>query len=442
MILETWALQGIFVPVQLTSGSMAPGLLGPHFQVECDDCGYRFPCDAEPSPLRPEVGCLLCGWPHNRLPRDEALPGDRVLIGKAAYQWRNPRRWEVIAFRDPNHARRICVKRVVGLPGEVIELRDGDIYADGQIARKDLSQQRAMRLLVDDADLQPEETEHLPRRWRGVPGTTQWGFAGGRFAHPATPPGKQIDWLTYHHWQRRPNQPERADPSPVTDRYAYNATRTRRADQVHPACDLMVAFRLVKLVGKGTFVVRVTDGREEFRWQVDVRRGRYRVSRGDETVPSGVGALPDLQRPVLVEWSVFDDQLLLAFDGRVVLNHAYKPVQGRRQPSRTPLAIGVDGPGVEIRELKVFRDIYYGPAVGFAQRWAVEAPVSLASGEFFVLGDNNPASQDSRSWPQGPAVTSRLLVGKPVLVHFPAMRLQWGEWDIHVPDPTKIRYIR
>lgn len=57
-------------------------------------------------------------------PRD----GDRVLTEKVSYRFRSPRRWEVITFRNKDGVR--VMKRVVGLPGERISLRDGVITAD------------------------------------------------------------------------------------------------------------------------------------------------------------------------------------------------------------------------------------------------------------------------------------------------------------------------
>jgi len=59
-----------------------------------------------------------------------------------------------------------------------------------------------------------------------------------------------------------------------------------------------------------------------------------------------------------------------------------------------------------------------------------------------MLGDNSPVSEDSRTWPEGPAVPARLLVGKPLFVHFPAKRVQIGNWVFQVPDPARIRYIQ
>ena len=45
------------------------------------------------------------------------------------------------------------MKRVVGLPGESVEIRDGDVLINGRVARKSLVQQRNLRVLVYDQAL-------------------------------------------------------------------------------------------------------------------------------------------------------------------------------------------------------------------------------------------------------------------------------------------------
>lgn len=50
-------------------------------------------------------------------------------------QWRTPRRFEVIVFKYPNDpigTRRDFIKRVIGLPGEEIEIKNGVVYIDNQ----------------------------------------------------------------------------------------------------------------------------------------------------------------------------------------------------------------------------------------------------------------------------------------------------------------------
>ena len=48
--------------------------------------------------------------------------GDRVLTEKVSYWFRRPRRWEVITFVD-NSGQKV-MKRVVGLPGESVQMRE------------------------------------------------------------------------------------------------------------------------------------------------------------------------------------------------------------------------------------------------------------------------------------------------------------------------------
>jgi signal peptidase I len=84
--------------------------------------------------------------------------GDRVIVSKLAYQLHEPRRGDIIVFPSPadhsvDHSvlpvrvlrgifegvgltkptKEILIKRVVGLPGETVEGRDGHVYIDGRL---------------------------------------------------------------------------------------------------------------------------------------------------------------------------------------------------------------------------------------------------------------------------------------------------------------------
>jgi signal peptidase I len=57
--------------------------------------------------------------------------GDWVLTERVSYCLRQPRRWDVITFRNPEGVQ--IMKRVIGLPGEHVQLRnDGQIVIDGE----------------------------------------------------------------------------------------------------------------------------------------------------------------------------------------------------------------------------------------------------------------------------------------------------------------------
>jgi len=166
-LVQTWLLDGLVIPYRISGGSMAETLLGRHRDVGCADCGFAFSCGTDVLPLVPQAVCPNCGYAANQL--ESWLPdaaGERVLIDRAAFSFRPPRRWEIVAFRQSQQAEEILVKRVVGLPGESLEIRNGDIYVDGQIQHKSLAEQRALAVLVHDANFQPTREPKPPSRWR------------------------------------------------------------------------------------------------------------------------------------------------------------------------------------------------------------------------------------------------------------------------------------
>jgi len=64
-------------------------------------------------------------WPNYR---DRGLN----LINCWAYLWREPQRFDVVAIRLQAGSHVMLLKRVVGLPGETVEFRDGHLYIDGR----------------------------------------------------------------------------------------------------------------------------------------------------------------------------------------------------------------------------------------------------------------------------------------------------------------------
>ena len=133
---------------------------------------------------------------------------------------------------------------------------------------------------------------------------------------------------------------------------------------------------------------------------------------------------------------MIDQQALFAIDGRTAVAWPYERHETPSVPS-TPLAIGVRGLEVEIHDLRVYRDAYY------TQRGGTRAgSVQLAADEYFVLGDNSPISDDSRSWPDRGAVGAKLLVGKP-LTAVPSLDVTpWRGWHFQVPNLRRIQYIQ
>ncbi|MBN1908692.1 MAG: hypothetical protein JW818_03045, partial [Pirellulales bacterium] len=359
-------------------------------------------------------------------------------VDRASFLLRGPRRWEVVALRDPSYAKRLLVKRVVGLPGEAIQIRDGDVYADGRICRKPLATQRAMAVLVHDASFYAPDSDERPRRWRPEPPEGTWGSAEGRFAHPEQSGTSEVDWLVYHH-----EQPTGVgfEESPVMDDALYDQSRPRRSETARAVTDLMLAFRVARWSGKGDLVVRATDGQNVFETWINPAAGRFTVRRNNDSKPVAEGNIPKDDKRLDVEVSLFDRQFTLALQGEEVAAVPYEAGPMPRRPVAWPLAVGVRGLGVEIVRLRVFRDVYYTKPLSPSYRWGIDKPAVLPPGAYFILGDNSLISDDSRSWPAGPEAWAKLLVGKPFVIWFPRSPVVWGRWRFRVPDPTRIRYI-
>jgi len=74
------------------------------------------------------------------IPSESMVPtlkiGDRVLVNKLSYKLHDPRRGDIVVFKAPAAAAtadiKDLVKRLVGLPGDTIEGRDGVIFINGR----------------------------------------------------------------------------------------------------------------------------------------------------------------------------------------------------------------------------------------------------------------------------------------------------------------------
>ena len=75
------------------------------------------------------------------IPSESMVPkleiNDRILVNKLAYDFGNPERGDVVVFRTPPNSQirgmDDLVKRIVGLPGDTIEGRDGHVYINGAL---------------------------------------------------------------------------------------------------------------------------------------------------------------------------------------------------------------------------------------------------------------------------------------------------------------------
>lgn len=65
--------------------------------------------------------------------------GDRLVIDKLSYHWRPPQRGDIVVFHPPGQlvdlgydGRQAFIKRIIGVPGETLQVRQGQLLLNGQ----------------------------------------------------------------------------------------------------------------------------------------------------------------------------------------------------------------------------------------------------------------------------------------------------------------------
>jgi signal peptidase I len=56
---------------------------------------------------------------------------DYLFLSRLAYKTGEPQRGQIVVFPPPNAPDELYIKRVVGLPGETVEIRGGEVYVNG-----------------------------------------------------------------------------------------------------------------------------------------------------------------------------------------------------------------------------------------------------------------------------------------------------------------------
>lgn len=58
--------------------------------------------------------------------------GDNLIVDKLSYRFRDPKRFEIIVFPYRHKENTYYIKRIIGLPGETVQVKEGYVYIDGE----------------------------------------------------------------------------------------------------------------------------------------------------------------------------------------------------------------------------------------------------------------------------------------------------------------------
>ena len=447
----------IFSPFVIPSGSMAPTLQGKVYLTKCPECGYEFKSDSTFDRRRfreePMVVCPMCHAPI-MLSKSSPSAGDRLLVEKFMYNFVEPRRWDVIVFKNPQKTLTFgkevypgpvndFIKRLVGLPNEDVQILDGNVYvkkhhkglnstmtsdADYHIARKSENEkaQRAMFVPIYHSKYVPNDGGNGVSRsvsnyraklvwqmpWVADEGK-KWDIEGKR---EYTYSGDSESTIRFDF--------SRSHSFNVPSMYVYN--QHKPMSRMHGIEDIRLGLTVIPS-GKAVNVKLETTGRWDGKLTSTPRailagridaEGKATLTVSDpqnmgEVKTLVAGQVRKIDRKTELELWYADQQLILWRDGEKVLSAEYdlplNELIKREAPEATPrVSITVDEPCV-LKDVELDRDMYYASiplkrlgrgTIARMPNGGVknDGPVSLSDDQFFFVGDNSPWSNDSRFW--------------------------------------------
>jgi len=365
----------------IPTGSMAPTLLGSHMRFESPQSGYSWavgpwwvksdgmtPDQVQGNPNQPViVHDPMTGYEL----QNDTVPirwGDRIFVMKYLYSLFDPQRFDVVVFRNPREPTVNFIKRLIGLPGEMVALIDGDVFVrtpakdeaavanpwtlpGWKIATKPERAQRAMwqSMFTSEAGPSKEGEDANGVRWFVSPwvpvGTGETGSdwkagEGGSFTYEsrAAHNAQRAAAITRLVWNTRAR--------PIVDSYAYNESPVRQTREF-PVSDVrMSAVWIPKVEGERISAVLETRG-HTFRIQVGGERDvsvAMGIGQGASVAFNEVGTQVKTWKPRVGEnnalefWFV-DQSLQLWCDGMLIARGDYdwSPVERVRHALRATL---------------------------------------------------------------------------------------------------------
>lgn len=87
---------------------------------------------------------------------------EKIIINKMVYRYSDPERFDVIVFRQSGKEHSYYnIKRIIGLPGETVQIIDGMVYIDGTILEEKITVEPMVNGGLADEEILLEENEYF-----------------------------------------------------------------------------------------------------------------------------------------------------------------------------------------------------------------------------------------------------------------------------------------
>lgn len=88
--------------------------------------------------------------------------GDPIIINKFSYRFTEPKRFDVIVFKQSGREHNFYnIKRIIGLPGERVQIMDGSIYINGELIEEKINVEPMVNFGLANEEILLEENEYF-----------------------------------------------------------------------------------------------------------------------------------------------------------------------------------------------------------------------------------------------------------------------------------------
>ena len=401
------------IPAVVEGDSMAPTVCGEHLLVSCVECQCDFKSERV-TKAGFELTCPNCGCRKLKVDQAKVVANAEVKLLPFA---RFPRRWDIVGFELPDESKSATgVKRIVGLPGETILIRDGDVYSGDKILRKSWKVQKEVRIPVFDSKFDAVTPFDNSSRFHWLNEMFGWSVRDSELRFMSG--DDHIHWLEYIHWRNFRRVGKRDDKFPIEDSYGFNQQTVR---ELNTTRDLMLQLD-VEFENDSTIVLQFQRGTAEFNFSITKSEKEFRISWegvSDRKPLVFKSTLPEELPRGVIEFSSFDQTLMLRINGTPVFElredeSAIEKAEMKPIVSANDVfQIGGGRGSFRIERFQLWRDIHYLKApAGFEPPEILK--LTAGSEEYILLGDNTPKSLDSRTWKK-PGISRSKLIGRVVL---------------------------